>query len=84
MDWSSLVANGIVGSLLGLYLRSIRRRIDDGKANLETAYEQAGKRFDDIGVRLDALLAEVTSRGKALARIESRLVANGLKKNRNE
>ena len=33
---------------------------------------------------LDALQAEVTTRGKALARIEGRLVANGLKKNRNE
>ena len=73
MDWSSLVANGIVGSLLGLYLGSIRRRIDDGT-----------KRLDEIGRRIDAVQTEVTSQGKALARIEGRLDPYDLEKNRSE
>ena len=62
MDWSSFIAPGIVGGLLGLYLKSISQRIDDGT-----------KRLDDIGRRIDALQTEVTSQGKALARIEGRL-----------
>ena len=55
MDWSSFIAPGIVGALLGLYLKSISQRIDE------------------MGKRLDALQTEVTSQGKALARIEGRL-----------
>ena len=55
MDWSSFIAPGVVGALLGLYLKSISQRIDE------------------MGKRLDALQTEVTSQGKALARIEGRL-----------
>ena len=73
MDWSSFIAPGVVGALLGLYLKSISQRIDDGS-----------KRLDDIGRRLDALQTEVTSQGKALARIEGRLDPYDLEKNRSE
>ena len=66
MDWSSFIAPGVVGALLGLYLKSISQRIDE------------------MGKRLDALQTEVTSQGKALARIEGRLDPYDLEKNRNE
>ena len=73
MDWSSFIAPGVVGVLLGLYLKSISQRIDDGT-----------KRLDDIGRRIDAMQTEVTSQGKALARIEGRLDPYDLEKNRSE
>ena len=73
MDWSSFIAPGVVGALLGLYLKSISQRIDDGT-----------KRLDEIGRRIDAVQTEVTSQGKALARIEGRLDPYDLEKNRNE
>ncbi len=73
MDWSSFIAPGVVGALLGLYLKSISQRIDDGT-----------KRLDEIGRRIDAVQTEVTSQGKALARIEGRLDPYDLEKNRSE
>ena len=73
MDWSSFIAPGIVGALLGLYLKSISQRIGDGI-----------KRLDETNRRLDALQTEVTSQGKALARIEGRLDPYDLEKNRSE
>lgn len=73
MDWSSFIAPGVVGVLLGLYLKSISQRIDE-----------MGKRLDETNRRLDALQAEVTSLGKALARIEGRLDPYDLEKNRSE
>ena len=73
MDWSSFIAPGVVGALLGLYLKSISQRIGDGI-----------KRLDEANRRLDALQTEVTSQGKALARIEGRLDPYDLEKNRSE
>lgn len=73
MDWNSFIAPGVVGALLGLYLKSISQRIDDGT-----------KRLDEIGRRIDAVQTEVTSQGKALARIEGRLDPYDLEKNRSE
>ena len=66
MDWSSFIAPGVVGALLGLYLKSISQRIDDVKA-------AAAKQFEETGKRFDVLQSEVTTLGKALARIEGRL-----------
>ena len=73
MDWSSFIAPGIVGALLGLYLKSISQRIGDGI-----------KRLDETNRRLDALQTEVTSQGKALARIEGRLDPYDMERNRSE
>ena len=73
MDWSSFIAPGVVGALLGLYLKSISQRIGDGT-----------KRLDEANRRLDALQTEVTSQGKALARIEGRLDPYDMEKNRSE
>ena len=66
MDWSSFIAPGVVGGLLGLYLKSISHRIDDVKA-------ATAKQFEETRRRLDALQIEVTSLGKGVARIEGRL-----------
>ena len=73
MDWSSFIPPGVVGALLGLYLKSISQRIGDGT-----------KRLDEANRRLDALQTEVTSQGKALARIEGRLDPYDMEKNRSE
>ena len=73
MDWSSFIAPGVVGALLGLYLKSISQRIGDGT-----------KRLDEANRRLDALQTEVTSQGKALARIEGRLDPYDMERNRSE
>ena len=77
MDWSSFIAPGIVGALLGLYLKSISQRIDDLKAATAKQFEETGKRFD-------VLQSEVTTLGKALARIEGRLDPYDMERNRSE
>ena len=73
MDWSSFIAPGVVGALLGLYLKSISQRIDDVKTATAKQFEVIDKRFDETNRRLDALQIEVTSLGKGVARIEGRL-----------
>ena len=44
MDWSSFIAPGIVGGLLGLYLKSISQRIDE-----------MGKRLDSLQIEVTSL-----------------------------
>ena len=80
MDWSSFIAPGVVGGLLGLYLKSIGQRIDDLKTStaqqfevIDKRFDETSKRFDETSKRLDALQIEVTSLGKGVARIEGRL-----------
>ena len=80
MDWSSFIAPGVVGALLGLYLKSISQRIDDLKAAnakqfevIDKRFDETSRRFDETNRRLDALQIEVTSLGKGVARIEGRL-----------
>ena len=73
MDWSSFIAPGVVGGLLGLYLKSISQRIDDLKTATAKQFEVIDKRFDETSRRLDVLQTEVTSLGKGVARIEGRL-----------
>ncbi len=87
MEWSSFIAPGVVGGLLGLYLKSIGQRIDDLKTSTAQQFEvidkrfdetskrfdETSKRFDETSRRLDALQIEVTSLGKGVARIEGRL-----------
>ena len=84
MDWSSFIAPGIVGGLLGLYLKGISQRIDDLKTSTAKQFEETGKRLDETNRRLDALQTEVTSQGKALARIEGRLDPYDMERNRSE
>ena len=56
MDWSSFIALGVVGALLGLYLKSISQRIDEvGKRLdvLQTEVTSLGKGVARIEGRLD-------------------------------
>ncbi len=56
MDWSSFIAPGVVGALLGLYLKSISQRIDEmGKRldALQTEVTAQGKALARIEGRLD-------------------------------
>ena len=56
MDWSSFIAPGVVGALLGLYLKSISQRIDEvGKRLdvLQTEVTSLGKGVARIEGRLD-------------------------------
>ena len=80
MDWSSFIAPGVVGGLLGLYLKSISQRINDLKTAtakqfevIDKRFDETSKRFDETSRRLDVLQTEVTSLGKGVARIEGRL-----------
>ena len=56
MDWNSFIAPGVVGALLGLYLKSISQRIDEvGKRLdvLQTEVTSLGKGVARIEGRLD-------------------------------